>query len=250
MDWAWLAQSGLGVQRGLDPRRNPWGLTKVVLTLCNVYGYIRHGPAMGLSKMACVPCASHSAREWLAQLRWLATKKKMEMLLEACEMRGHSFLNWYLTADHIQIRYSQSLGRRRRRMYYCGGPYKEQAGTVPTYNMPIDCTLQSSTAQSLRKHKHKCAPKHRTKKLGRRAWPVPSRTPEEREKLVAEHISKRPREMQDTCFTVEAPTRGVQSGWVKLAYQFSVMWPFVVQRNVPSCPTKRNNLKIDEKGAQ
>jgi hypothetical protein len=109
------------------------------------------------------------------------------------EMRGHSFLNWYLTADHIQIRYSQSLGRRRRRMYYCGGPYKEQAGTVPTYNTSIDCMLQSSTAQSLRKHKHKCAPKHRTKKLGRRAWP------EEREKLVAEHILKRPREMQDTC---------------------------------------------------
>jgi hypothetical protein len=26
----------------------------------------------------------------------------------------------------------------------------------------------------------------------------------------------------------------VQSRWVKLAYQFSVMWPFVVQRNVPS----------------
>jgi hypothetical protein len=84
-------------------------------------------------------------------------------------------------------------------MYYCGGPYKEQAGTVPTYNTSIDCTLQSSTAQSLRKHEHKCAPKHRTKKLGRRAWPVPSRSPEEQEKLVAEHISKRPREMQDTC---------------------------------------------------
>ncbi|KAJ7937472.1 hypothetical protein B0H13DRAFT_2418599 [Mycena leptocephala] len=89
--------------------------------------------------------------------------------------------------------------RRRRRMYYCGGPYKEQAGTVPAYNTSIDCTLQSSTAQSLRKHKHKCAPKHRTKKLGIRAWPVLSRNPEEQEKPVAEHISKRPREMQDTC---------------------------------------------------
>ncbi|KAJ7828886.1 hypothetical protein B0H13DRAFT_1916839 [Mycena leptocephala] len=56
-----------------------------------------------------------------------------------------------------------------------------------------------STAQSLRKHKHKCAPKHRMKKLGRWAWPVPSRSPEKGEKLVAEHISKRPRGMQDTC---------------------------------------------------
>ncbi|KAJ7799729.1 hypothetical protein B0H13DRAFT_1932967 [Mycena leptocephala] len=124
-------------------------------------------------------------------LVWLEEKKK-----NSENTRGISMI---LLAKLLRIVLAYCGRRRRRRMYYCGGPYKEQAGTVPTYNTSIDCTLQSSMAQSLRKHKHKCAPKHRTKKLGIRAWPVLSRNPEEREKLVAEHISKRPREMQDTC---------------------------------------------------
>jgi hypothetical protein len=54
---------------------------------------------------------------------------------------------------------------RRRRMYYCGGPYKEQAGTLPTYTHPMYATVVYGP--SLRKHKHKCAPKHRTKELGK-----------------------------------------------------------------------------------
>jgi hypothetical protein len=33
-------------------------------------------------------------------------------------------------------------GRKEGRMYYCGGPNQEQAGTVPTYNAETDerCT--------------------------------------------------------------------------------------------------------------
>jgi hypothetical protein len=34
-------------------------------------------------------------------------------------------------------------------MYYCGGPYKEQAGTVPTYTHPKYATVGSASSAHL-----------------------------------------------------------------------------------------------------
>jgi hypothetical protein len=62
-----------------------------------------------------------------------------------------TFNNFLINSKHDRSTFHHRLydlvWNRRRRIYYCGGPYKKQAGIVPAYT--VQCILQSSNPKSI-----------------------------------------------------------------------------------------------------
>jgi hypothetical protein len=70
--------------------------------------------------------------------------------------------------DHyLRGRSAIDEGRKEGRVYYCGGPTKEQAGTVPTYNASLLYATVVNCLIAVEVHLH-VANRHLTRKLGRR----------------------------------------------------------------------------------